>query len=83
MIPRLGKERAIKLSMLTGTLLALAVCWLLVPGIDLKSPGAHLGLGMFLAGFMAGFDIAIVEGSCRHGTRAIPLAAGLQRMRQG
>jgi hypothetical protein len=58
-IPRIGKERAIKLSALTGTLLALAMCWLLVPGINLQSAGAHLFLGIWLAGFMASFDIAV------------------------
>ncbi len=58
-VPRIGKERAIKFSALTGTLLALAICWLLVPGINLQSAGAHLLLGFLLAGFMASFDIAI------------------------
>ena len=58
-IPRIGKERAIKLSAFTGTLLAFAICWMLVPGINLPSAGAHLLLGLLLAGFMAGFDIAV------------------------
>lgn len=58
-IPRIGKGRAIKLSALTGTLLALGICWLLVPGINLQSVGAHLFLGVVLAVFMASFDIAI------------------------
>jgi len=58
-IPRIGKERAIKFSALTGTLLALVICWLLVPGINLQSAEGHLLLGVVLAGFMAGFDIAI------------------------
>lgn len=58
-IPRIGKERAIKLSALTGTLLAFAICWMQVPGINLPSVGAHLLLGLLLAGFMAGFDIAV------------------------
>jgi hypothetical protein len=58
-IPRVGKERAIKLSALTGTLLALGICWLLVPGINLESARAHLLLGVVLAVFMASFDIAI------------------------
>jgi O-antigen/teichoic acid export membrane protein len=58
-IPLVGKERAIKLSAVTGTLLALAICWVLVPGIGLASAGAHLLLGVGLAAFMAGFDIAI------------------------
>jgi hypothetical protein len=58
-IPRMGKARALKLSAVTGTLLALAICWLLVPGINLQSARAHLILGVVLAGFMASFDIAI------------------------
>lgn len=57
--PRIGKERAIKLSALTGTLLALAICWVLVPGVGLRSAGAHGALGVGLAVFMAVFDIAI------------------------
>lgn len=35
-IPRIGKERAIQLSALTGTLLAFATCWMLVPGINTR-----------------------------------------------
>jgi hypothetical protein len=58
-IPRMGKARALKLSAVTGTLLALSICWLLVPGINLQSARAHLILGVVLAGFMASFDIAI------------------------
>ena len=59
LVPRIGKERAIKLSALTGTLLAFGICWWWVPGIGLRSAGAHLVLGLGLAGFMAGFDAAI------------------------
>ena len=59
LIPRLGKDRAIKLSAFTGTLLAFAICLVLVPGIGLQGAGAHLLLGLALATFMAGFDIAI------------------------
>jgi hypothetical protein len=58
-IPRIGKERAIKLSALTGTFLAFAICWLIVPGIGLQSARSHLLLGIGIAVFMAGFDIAI------------------------
>ena len=57
--PRIGKERAIKLSALTGTLLALAICWVLVPDIGFTSTRAHFLLGMGLAAFMAAFDIAV------------------------
>ncbi len=59
MIPRIGKDRAVKLSALTGTLLAFAICWMLVPGIGLASSGAHLTLGVGLAAFMASFDMAV------------------------
>jgi len=58
-IPRIGKEHAIKLSAVTGTLLAFAICTVLVPGIGLQTTRAHLILGLSLAAFMAGFDIAI------------------------
>ncbi|MCP5287302.1 MAG: hypothetical protein H6933_20625 [Burkholderiaceae bacterium] len=46
-----------RISAVTGTLLALAVCWWLVPGIGLTSPAQHLVLGLTLAVFMAAFDI--------------------------
>ena len=59
LIPRIGKERAIKLSALTGTLLAFAICMVLVPGIGLQTARVHVILGLVLAAFMASFDIAI------------------------
>lgn len=57
--PRLGKERAVKLSVVSGSLLAFVVCLLLVPGIGLVGYSAHLALGATLAIFMASFDIAL------------------------
>jgi hypothetical protein len=58
-VPRIGKERANRLSVISGTLLALGICWMLVPGIGLQSTSAHLLLGLVLSAFMAGFDVAI------------------------
>ncbi len=58
-VPRIGKERAIKVSALTGTLLAFGICYALVPGIGLQSAQSHLVLGFVLALFMASFDIAV------------------------
>ncbi len=58
-VPRIGKERAIKLSALTGSLLALGICYVLVPGIGLQSAQSHLFLGLTLAAFMASFDVAV------------------------
>jgi hypothetical protein len=50
---------AIKLSVVTGTLLAFVLCYLLVPAIGAVGLGEHLRLGLGLAIFMAAFDIAI------------------------
>lgn len=58
-IPRIGKERALKLSALTGSLLAMAICWWLVPPLQLQGTLAHLVLGGVLAAFMAAFDLTI------------------------
>lgn len=58
-VPRIGKARALKLSIVTGTLLAFAICWWRVPQVGLQGDVAHLALGAGLAAFMAGFDIAM------------------------
>jgi hypothetical protein len=57
--PALGKARAIKLSVVTGTVLAFLVCYLLVPGLALRSYAAHVVLGLTLALFMATFDVTL------------------------
>lgn len=56
--PRIGKERATRWSVVSGTLLAFAVCYVLVPGIGLQGVMAHVYLGLGLATFMAAFDVA-------------------------
>jgi hypothetical protein len=58
-VPRIGKERALKLSIVTGSLLALAICFWLVPGVGLAGWREHLVLGLCLAAFMAAFDLAM------------------------
>lgn len=58
-VPRIGKERAIKLSALTGSGLALVICYWLEPPMQLQSMEAHGLLGLLLATFMAAFDLAI------------------------
>ena len=55
----LGKKRALKLSIVSGTTLAFAVYYLLVPGIGLRSVPGLLALGILLSVFMAAFDLAI------------------------
>lgn len=57
--PRVGKAMALKLSIVSGSLLAFAVCWFLVPGIDLRGVGPHLALGAFLAAWLAAYDVAL------------------------
>jgi hypothetical protein len=58
-VPRIGKERALKLSIVSGTALAFGICYLLVPGVGLSSAFAHLVLGLVWALFMASFDLAM------------------------
>jgi hypothetical protein len=57
--PKVGKALAIKLSVVTGTLLAFGLCYLFVPAIGAAGVGEHLLLGLGLASFMAAFDVAI------------------------
>lgn len=56
---RLGARRAKQWSILSGSALAFGVCWLLVPGLGLRDAGALVALGLFLAAFMAAFDVAV------------------------
>jgi len=59
LVRRIGKERALKLSVFSGSALAFGVCYFFVPGMGLTSVASHLYLGIVLAVFMAGFDIAM------------------------
>lgn len=58
-VPRIGKERATQWSALSGSLLALVICAFMVPPLGLRGAAQHLLLGVGLAAFMAGFDLAI------------------------
>ncbi|TXH90204.1 MAG: hypothetical protein E6Q78_04450 [Rhodoferax sp.] len=69
--PRVGKARATQLSIVSGSLLAFAVCYLLVPGVGLVSLPDHLALGAVLALFMAGFDAALGKWLLRRSWRKI------------
>ena len=59
LVPRVGKERAQQVSIVTGSLLAFLVCRLLVPSLGLTERGPLLILGLVLAAFMASFDVAV------------------------
>ncbi len=59
LIPRVGKANAQKISIVTGTLLAFAICYLFIPAMGLSTHLSAIALGVFLATFMASFDIAV------------------------
>jgi hypothetical protein len=61
LVPRIGKKRAQKLSIVTGSVLAFGVCYVLVPGIGLTTTTDLFGVGLALALFMAGFDITLAK----------------------
>jgi len=61
LVPRIGKKRALKLSIVTGSILAFGVCYLLIPSIGVKTAIDLFGIGLVLALFMAGFDIALAK----------------------
>lgn len=57
--PRIGRRKAQQVSILSGSLLAFGVCYLLVPGLGLRGRGELLVLGLLLAVFMASFDAGL------------------------
>lgn len=59
--PHLGKQRAQRWSVLSGSLLAFGLCWWRVPGFGLQGAVPHLLLGTVLALFMAAFDLALLR----------------------
>jgi hypothetical protein len=59
LVPRVGKSLAQRVSIVTGSLLAFAVCYFLVPGLRVSSVGGLLGVGCVCALFMAAFDVTI------------------------
>jgi hypothetical protein len=59
LIPRVGKRKAQKISIVTGTLLAFAVCYLFIPAMGLSTQFEAMALGALLAVYMASFDIAV------------------------
>jgi hypothetical protein len=61
LVPRIGKKRALKVSIVTGSALAFGVCFLLVPGIGITAPAGLFAIGFVLALFMASFDIALAK----------------------
>ncbi len=61
LVPKIGKENALKVSIVSGSALAFVVCYFLVPGIGIKEPVGLLATGLVLALFMASFDIILAR----------------------
>jgi hypothetical protein len=59
LVPRLGKKTALKISAITGSLLALLLCAWMIPKTSLNSAAGLLLAGVILAAFMALFDVLI------------------------
>ncbi len=59
LVPRLGKKTALKISAITGSLLALLLCAWMIPKTSLNSAADLLLAGVILAAFMALFDVLI------------------------
>lgn len=61
LVPRIGKKRALKISIVTGSLLAFGVSYYFVPRLGASDPLGLLGIGVSAAIFMAGFDVALAH----------------------
>jgi hypothetical protein len=71
LLPRLGRLRAQRISIVSGSLLALLVCALSVPQLGVTAGAELLALGVVLALFMAGYDVAVSRWLMKRGWRAI------------
>lgn len=61
LVPRIGKTNALKVAIVTGSMLGFAVCYFLVPDIGVTDAADLLGLGFLLALFMAAFDVMLAK----------------------
>lgn len=59
LVPRIGKQHALRLSIVSGSALAFVICWWLVPPLGLTAPGELLLVGLTLSAFMASFDAVL------------------------
>lgn len=59
LVPRIGKKPALKVAIVTGSLLAFALCYWRVPSMGVTATLPLLGIGLVLALFMAAFDILL------------------------
>jgi hypothetical protein len=60
-VPKIGNKRAKQYSVISGTLLAFAVCYIMVPWLDINVEYQLVLVGLVLAVFMASFDIILAR----------------------
>lgn len=60
-VPKIGNKRAKQYSVISGTLLAFAVCYIMVPWLDIHVGYQLVLVGLVLAVFMATFDIVLAR----------------------
>ena len=60
-VPKIGNKRAKQYSVISGTLLAFAVCYVMVPWLDINVEYQLVLVGLVLAVFMAIFDIVLAR----------------------
>lgn len=78
-VPRRGRRLAQRLSIVTGSLLAVVVCWLLVPTLGVHGGVPLLAVGAVLAVSMASFDVAVARWLMRRPWSSIPEEFDLRR----
>jgi hypothetical protein len=59
LVPRIGKKPALKVAIVSGSLLAFGLCWWRVPALGVSATLSLLAIGVALAAFMAAFDILL------------------------
>jgi hypothetical protein len=60
-VPKIGNKRARQYSVISGTLLAFAVCYVMIPWLDVHDGCLLIVIGLILAMFMALFDIVLAR----------------------
>ncbi len=57
--PRIGTKQAKQLTLVSGTLLMVIICYVWIPGLGLERTVPLLLVGLLLASFMAVFDMVL------------------------
>jgi hypothetical protein len=71
LVPRIGMRKAQQVSIITGSMLAFAVCGLVVPTIGVAERGALLLVGLCASVFMASFDVLVARTLAKRSWAAI------------